>query len=192
MRKALHIHALIQLLGFTHPSELISMSYIKDVFKRLWYFTASITFRSTEAFANYLGEEQAMGTLASSKLLPLTPKQRGMIGETRVQESITAQLKARGIEKESPQAPMPKQMSYYVSRAHIQNGISSVEWARKATELIFSATTKSGNHVSTKYLRIICVRNYFIAYILTHVLTYLLLNCLISNSLTLYYTYLIQ
>ena len=60
MRKALHIHMLIQLLGFMHPDDLFGRDYLQDTFRRLWYFVASISFRSTEGFANYLNSPAAM------------------------------------------------------------------------------------------------------------------------------------
>ena len=80
MRKALHIHMLIQLLGFSHPRDLFSTSVLPDTFRRVWYFMASICFRSTEAFAHYTREDAAMHSLESKPLLPLTKKQQGMIG----------------------------------------------------------------------------------------------------------------
>ena len=83
MRKALHIHMLIQLLGFAHPQDLFGSDVLPDTFKRLWYYVASICFRSTEAFAVYVNEDTAMEKLASLPLLPLSKKQRGIIGETR-------------------------------------------------------------------------------------------------------------
>ena len=60
MRKALHIHMLIQILGFSHPEDLFRDDFLPDVFRRLWYYVASISFRSTEAFADYLRAPAAM------------------------------------------------------------------------------------------------------------------------------------
>ena len=54
MRKALHLHMLIQILGFSHPEDLFRDDFLPDVFRRLWYYVASICFRSTESFADYL------------------------------------------------------------------------------------------------------------------------------------------
>ena len=71
MRKALHIHMLIQLLGFAHPADLFSDGRFADTFRRLWYFATSICFRSTEAFAAYTREDRAMETLQQEPLLPL-------------------------------------------------------------------------------------------------------------------------
>ena len=51
---------LIQLVGFSHPDDLFRDNGFSDVVKRLWYFVASVCFRSTEAFAGYLHVEDAM------------------------------------------------------------------------------------------------------------------------------------
>ena len=63
MRKALHTHMLVLLLGFTHPEDLFRGETLANIFRRLYYFVASISFRSTEAFARYLNVEEAMSTL---------------------------------------------------------------------------------------------------------------------------------
>ena len=57
----------------------------------LWYFVASISFRSTEAFAHYLHVPEATAALQSMPLLHLTKSQRGMIGEERVKDATDAQ-----------------------------------------------------------------------------------------------------
>ena len=97
MRKALHLHMLIQLAGFSHPQDLFGTDVLPNTFKRFFWFVASISFRSTEAFASYTNEDAAKAKLASMPLLPLSKKQRGMIGEARVRESLNAQKVARGI-----------------------------------------------------------------------------------------------
>ena len=83
MRKALHIHMLVQILGFTHPEDILGEAVLPEVFRRLWYYVASVSFRSSEAFADYLGEEAATAALARAPLLPLTKKQRDMIGQQK-------------------------------------------------------------------------------------------------------------
>ena len=47
MREALRIHMLVQLLGFSHPEEVFANEGLAVVVRRLWYFAASISFRST-------------------------------------------------------------------------------------------------------------------------------------------------
>ena len=59
-RKTLHTHMLVHLLGFAHPQDLMHDDVLPDIFRRVWYFVASISFRSTEAFANYLHHPSAM------------------------------------------------------------------------------------------------------------------------------------
>ena len=70
-----------------------------------------------------------------------------MIGDDRVRQSVAAQLGARGLDNMYPEAVPPKAMTYYASAAHKDAALSAGGWARKSTELIFSATKKSGNHV---------------------------------------------
>ena len=41
-RKTLHIHMLVQLLGFSHPQELWGGDVLPDVLRRARYFVASI------------------------------------------------------------------------------------------------------------------------------------------------------
>ena len=52
MRKALHIHMLIQLHGFSHPADLVTSGTLAAVFCRIWHFVASICFRSVEALGS--------------------------------------------------------------------------------------------------------------------------------------------
>ena len=59
---------------------------------------ASVSFRSTEAFADYLQVDAAMTALREESLLAMTKKQRGMIGETRARDSMRAQMHARGLQ----------------------------------------------------------------------------------------------
>eukprot|EP00973_Karenia_brevis_P049594 6881994-Karenia_brevis.AAC.1 len=97
MRKALHIHMLVQLHGFSHPSDLITSGKLADVFRRIWFFVASICFRSVEGFGSYLNERAAMDVLKVKPLLPVNTKQKNLIGENRAHEAIAAQKKAREV-----------------------------------------------------------------------------------------------
>ena len=99
MRKALHCHMLVQLVGFSHPEDLFRKDVLPNVFRRLWYFVASISFRSTEGFADYLHAPAAFEALQRESLLPLSKKQRGMIGETRAGECLRTQTLARGLQE---------------------------------------------------------------------------------------------
>ena len=78
---------LVQLLGFAHPRDLFEAGGFADVFRRTWAFAASICFRSTEAYATHMGVPDAFEALHREPLLPITPKQRGMVGNDRSEES---------------------------------------------------------------------------------------------------------
>ena len=141
MRKALHIHMLIQLLGFAHPADLFSDGRFADTFRRLWYFATSICFRSTEAFAAYTREDRAMETLQQEPLLPLAKKQRGMIGEARARESVSAQLAARGLSSTPVLSHPHRSPTFYVPQAYGESRLDSGEWASLATREICIATS---------------------------------------------------
>ena len=147
MRKALHLHMLIQLLGFSHPQDLLGTNIIPDTFRRLWYFVASISFRSTEAFATFTNEDAATNRLASLPLLPLTKKQRGMIGEARVRESFKAQMAARGITIMPESRKEPPQRLCFTSNMHGDNTLDASTWAANAIEEVAGSTARTGNHV---------------------------------------------
>ena len=147
MRKALHVHMLVQLVGFAHPQDIIGTSILPDTFRRLWFFVASICFRSTESFAHYLGEPAAMATLATKPLLYLTPKQSGMIGPHRVQESYNAQVRARGLSGRPHDRRDVSSLSYFASSTHGAREVSAANWSQQMVSRVFDATRKTGNHV---------------------------------------------
>ena len=149
MRKALHIHMLVQLLGFTHPDDILGEFALPDIFRRLWYFVASISFKSTEGFAEYLNEKEALTALQTLPLLPLTKKQRGMIGEQRSYEAERAQLCARGLQ----QTPIVdtatvSPFSFKASAVHADPNVNSSSWSRSmATDIAKGTPIMGGNHV---------------------------------------------
>jgi len=147
MRKALHIHALVQLWGFSHPTDIFRDDLLADVFRRVWYFVASISFRSTEAFAHYLDVPSAMEALQEEPLLHLTKKQRGMIGEERARETMRAQLKARGLCALPTQTSHPSPMSYVTSTSHGDATVTAQQWGAQAVKSVCASTRKTGNHV---------------------------------------------
>ena len=132
------MHMLIQLLGFSHPQDLFATDVLPDTFRRLWYFVASISFRSTEGFAHYLNEDVAMQTLASLPLLPLTKKQRGMIGEKRARESLSAQCLARGIDdSQTVPSPPPIQQGIQFPSNVLQNSSTTPQtWTKHIIEAV--------------------------------------------------------
>ena len=88
-----------------------------------------------------------MAALAQQPLLPLTKKQRGMIGEERVRESQRAQIRARGLFEMPAQRAYTDQMSYFPSKMHSVGDISASEWATWAVDDVALITRKVGNHV---------------------------------------------
>ena len=46
LRKMLHLHMLVQLLGFAHPDDIFKRGNLKDMIKRVWNFVSSICFIS--------------------------------------------------------------------------------------------------------------------------------------------------
>ena len=147
MRKALHIHMLVQLLGFTHPDDLFGRGILEDTFKRVWYFVASICFRSTEAFANYLQSDSAMETLQELPLLPLTQKQRGMIGEERSRASMIAQLRGRGLDAPVVSTRAAENMPFFPSSKSSDPTVNASVWSAAAVREVQHRTQKTGNHV---------------------------------------------
>ena len=88
-----------------------------------------------------------MEALQAEVLLPLTQKQTGMIGETRRQEVLQAQLKARG-QTDLPSNPTrPATMTYVCSAAHSDANVSSFDWSAQAVHSVCASTRGTGNHV---------------------------------------------
>ena len=147
MRKALHIHMLIQLLGFAHPEDIFGSGRLQDVFRRFWYFAASICFRSSEAFGVYMHEATAQAVLAQEPLLPITKKQRDMIGQAQAQASIAAQCDARGLTKPPEGQPRMMPKSFFISETYGDATLSSAAWSSAAMRDVLTATAATGNHV---------------------------------------------
>ena len=147
MRKALHIHMMVQLLGFKNPEELFCGDALESIVKRIWYFVASICFRSTEGFAHYLSTPSALSALQQEPLLHLTQKQRGMIGEERALDTMRAQLRGRGLDQMPTSRPPPAPMSYVTSTIHGNATVTSDQWAAKVVHSVSASTRKTGNHV---------------------------------------------
>ena len=80
-------------------------------------------------------------------MLPLTPKQRGMIGEARGREAQQAQLQARGLDMPRNITALPAQMSYFPSTVHGDQKVNASAWSRAVVTDVAAATRKTGNHV---------------------------------------------
>ena len=113
----------------------------------MWYFVASITFRSSEAYAAYTGEGSALEVLSTEPLLSITPKQRALIGKERTEDSIRAQLHARGL-SQVPELEGPvREAKYYVPNMYSDDSVGSSVWAAESVHEICASTRKAGNHV---------------------------------------------
>ena len=147
MRKALHIHMLVQILGFAHPEDIFRDDMLPTVFRRLYWYQASVLFRSTEAFANYTNTSAGPEKLRQQPLMVLTKGQRVKVGGARVQQSNAAQMRGRGMSE--PPSCNDKVLSFpfYPSRVSGDPDISGEAWAARCVEEIFSRTRKTGNHV---------------------------------------------
>ena len=121
------------------------------MFRRLWYYVASVSFRSTEAVADYVCSPIAMRTLAEEPLLNMNKKQQGMIGTERYMGSIHAQLAARGLgvsnEATSTAAYVAGGLPYFTSEKHADPSVGVQLWAKAAVKLVMASTRKTGNHV---------------------------------------------
>ena len=72
MRKALHMHMLVQLLGFAHPDDIFKAGRFHETFKRVWRYVSSVSYRSTEAFASQCNAPEAFHALQTAPLMPIT------------------------------------------------------------------------------------------------------------------------
>jgi hypothetical protein len=146
MRKALHIHMLIQLHGFGNPSDLVYSGDIATVFRRMWHFVASISFRSVEGFAAYTNEKAATKILTTIPLLPITGKQRIYLGGTRAKEAIDTQLRARGLESAPPTTDPPR-LKHYVPTLYNNATALASDYAAVAVTEVNTGAINTGNHV---------------------------------------------
>ena len=147
MRKALHMHMLVQLHGFAHPADIFEGRCLEVAFRRTWAFVASVCFRSTEAFAHYLGEPSAVATLQQLPLMPVTPKQRGMLGAVRTGAALQAQLSARGMTEMRRVAGESTPVRYFMPTVYRDSSTNASAWASFVTAEVHAHSLRSGNHV---------------------------------------------
>ena len=146
MRKALHIHMLIQLHGFANPVDLLYSGEIAKVFRRMWHFVASICFRSVEGFAAYTKEKAATDILTTLPLLPITKKQRMFLGNIRSEEATNAQLSARGL-KSAPAMSCKPRIKFYVPTLYSNATVPAADYAAFAVSEVNTGSIKVGSHV---------------------------------------------
>jgi hypothetical protein len=88
-----------------------------------------------------------MEALRQSPLLPVTPKQRGMVGTVRTNDCIETQYRSRGSDAKSVQAKKKPVVKYYMPKLYGDRTISAAGWAAAAVVDVLASTLKSGNHV---------------------------------------------
>ena len=94
-----------------------------------------------------MNDYAAMEKLAALPLLPLTPKQRGMLGEARVGASFQAQKEAQGISQAPDFQTATPQSLYFPSKLY-SNGTDSLSiWAAQVTAEVASLAARTHNHV---------------------------------------------
>ena len=152
MRKALHIHMLVQLLGFAHPADLFAHGRIQDAVRKCWYFAASICFRSTEAFAQYLNEPEAVRVLRAEPLLSLTKSSASSSAKNGLRRPWSSSS-APGIcpSREQRQSrARPPRFFVCAPAAYGAEAMPSSTWAAAAVRDVSTATARTGNHVCRK------------------------------------------
>ena len=88
-----------------------------------------------------------MQRLQATPLLPVTPKQRGMIGEDRTFATQQAQLKGRCLHSAPAEKHFTQSYSFLTSRCHADADVQSSAWAADAVTTFATETARSGNHV---------------------------------------------
>eukprot|EP00973_Karenia_brevis_P078086 10845900-Karenia_brevis.AAC.1 len=148
MRFTEHMHMLMQVLGFRHPEDFFQGRRFVDTFRRVWAFVASITFRSLEGVARYLGSGSATRALQQLPLMSLTERQRKAVGAQRVKETEDAQLLGRGL-THIPMSPDYQKMHFaYWCRAYLGDAtLSAADWEKRALEDVHIGSVQFGNHI---------------------------------------------
>ena len=75
LRKALHLHALLQAVGYDDPAQLFDTDDFERMFARVWRFNASSYFCAPEAFALFCGTRAAETAMSETPAVAFTAKQ---------------------------------------------------------------------------------------------------------------------
>ena len=148
MRKTLRIHLLLHLLGFDHPDDIFQRGRFADLFRQLLAFTASVCFKSVEAFARMCHTEAAMVALQEAPLIPAQPKQKSMCGNVFAQQCMDAQRAARNLPTENP-LPDPARQPFvrWISEQYGNVTLDEEEWSAFAVKDVVAGILLKGNHV---------------------------------------------
>ena len=156
MRKSLHLHGLTNLIGFRTPERLRQKfeNGFDETVKKLWLWVASIHFESIEAFADACDVESATAELQKAPLIPITRKQKLLVGKDRARTSMLAQLHARGLsatdlpdaaddsQKRRRYKHIPWQPSFYGQGENL----SAADWASAAVRDMSTASLTFLSH----------------------------------------------
>ena len=97
-----HMHAFLQVLGYTTPEEFFEQGDFCDQFRRLWASAASICFFSQGAVARQCGTEGSETWLQNTTLFDPNREQLAAIGHDAAKETLRAQRTARGLPADAP------------------------------------------------------------------------------------------
>ena len=99
MRQTEHLHALIQVLGFSNPRQYFKKSgNFLHRFREVWSYVANVTFTSQEAAALQLHPSKGLQILRSEPLMPVVSGQLSKIGRGVAEEYLQCQRAARGLD----------------------------------------------------------------------------------------------
>ena len=148
LRKSLHLHALMGLLGCRDLEELLLRADLARTFVQIWQYVASVCFRSPEAFAAHCGSEEAMTALASEPLIPLKEAQKEVLSGDYARACITSQLEARGLSSDAkpPSTAGERPFESLAPRWLQDKHLSADGWSSKAVVHFNTAYRTCGNH----------------------------------------------
>jgi len=105
LRKALHLHALLGVVGCRDLEKLLLGSDIATTFVSVWQYVASVCFRSPEAFAAHCQSDAALEQLSKEELIPLSEAQKESVAPQYAFECTKQQKLARGLDTASTSVP---------------------------------------------------------------------------------------
>jgi hypothetical protein len=149
MRKALHGHGLLGVVGFTQPEVFFALPGLAEKIKRAWHYVASICFRSVEAFAAHMHEPvHVSAALRTAPLMPVKKAQFDVIGPRRSAQVHAAQLVARGMAAKCPaQEQIKRPFTAWTPASLRDKDLSSGAWASLVVADVNAGNRACGNHV---------------------------------------------
>ena len=80
MRLTEHMHAIIQLFGYSSPRDFFAKGRLVDRLKEIYSCAASIAFTSVEAYAAQCGTGEGISALKDASLMPVRKGQVEKLG----------------------------------------------------------------------------------------------------------------